>query len=784
MLPVLSYGQHAKLDSLQHALEAAPEAAAATVAAWVAALEESPADSTSVAQGYYLLAQVQALADKGLLRRVHHLLGQMNTDTYAYDTAISHFQEAYALAVEAGDVRSQAEALAGKGDAASFNDQERKAVGTYQKALLCYQELEDEEQQATIAYYMGISLRRLGVVDSAGMYLEQARMMAERLELKALYVGILNVLGLLNEEKGNIVGALDLYQQALSVAEGMNLARRISALHNNIAILHKGQGDYAKAIEHYKKVVAINEAKGFDQIHLVQYNLGVVYAEMEDYQEAIPWLQRSLTNRQRLGLKSRQLAAAMMLAEVFEATGNPDSTDYYMGLGQALLPTIDRPRDQAFGYEQLAEINMHRGNFTLAEEQFLEARAIYQKTENIQNQSYIAEGLYELYQAMGDAKNALRYYQEHILFQDSLVNEEQIRALARKDEQYAYQQELIKKQSEIDLLDANQRIARLQYLTMAIALLVLLLVVFMAARQRIRRQKLQAEKLQEVSRFKEAMTGMVAHDLKNPLSVILNQSNPDAPAHHMAQQMLHLVSNMLDVHKMETTEVVPDTQALLLPSFVMRAANQVQPLVAEKNLKVNLDIPAEAVVQADPSLLYRVFINFLTNAIKFSPQNRTLTVSARAVVAGYQVSIRDEGVGIPEEQWESIFESFGQVEARKSGGIGSTGLGLTFCKLALAAHGTDIQIDSTVGVGTTFSFVLPKGEETVAAAAQKSSPTEDRLKIAREDWKELSVLLPQLKTLAVYEAVAIEAMLDKLRAEGQEETRRWVDSVLNAAYTG
>lgn len=113
----------------------------------------------------------------------------------------------------------------------------------------------------------------------------------------------------------------------------------------------------------------------------------------------------------------------------------------------------------------------------------------------------------------------------------------------------------------------------------------------------------------------------------------------------------------------------------------------------------------------------RVIANFVGNAIKFTPASGRIRVSVRVSNTGVRVSVSDTGPGIPPEFHERIFEKFGQVEAARHGAKHSSGLGLTFCKFAVEAHGGTIGVDSVVGQGSTFWFVVPQQGPAPTAAA-------------------------------------------------------------------
>ena len=120
---------------------------------------------------------------------------------------------------------------------------------------------------------------------------------------------------------------------------------------------------------------------------------------------------------------------------------------------------------------------------------------------------------------------------------------------------------------------------------------------------------------------------------------------------------------------------------------------------------------------ADDDKLRRILVNLLGNALKFTPRGGTITLEAKPDGECLRFGVRDTGEGIPKEAFERIFEKFGQVETRKSGRKMSTGLGLTFCRLATEAHGGSIWVESEVGVGSTFYFTIP-----LVAAGEAAPP--------------------------------------------------------------
>jgi signal transduction histidine kinase len=216
---------------------------------------------------------------------------------------------------------------------------------------------------------------------------------------------------------------------------------------------------------------------------------------------------------------------------------------------------------------------------------------------------------------------------------------------------------------------------------------------------------------------------MIVHDLRSPLTGIsgfidltlaleketLTEDGLDylQTAKHSTTAVIDMVSAVLDVSKMEAGEM---KLHLVECDLVRIAADLISGMQSLKEAReMILDAPpAPVTVVADGDLLLRVIQNLLGNALKFTPSDGRIRLGIQPDKDRICVTVRDNGPGIPAEYLEKIFEKFGQVEARANRRKFSTGLGLTFCKLAVEAHGGSIGVESEVGNGSKFWFVLPK----------------------------------------------------------------------------
>lgn len=225
------------------------------------------------------------------------------------------------------------------------------------------------------------------------------------------------------------------------------------------------------------------------------------------------------------------------------------------------------------------------------------------------------------------------------------------------------------------------------------------------------------QSLIELSQFKEDMTHMIVHDLKSPLNIIVNAEEiyDENLRLEMVKgsgyRMLNLVNNILDVYKYENVAFDLNIGQFKLVDVINKALNEVDFIVKNRSINLVINKNLNTDINADKELVHRVFSNLLSNAVKFSPKSGTITidmiVDQNNIV---KVSVANEGPGIPKDRQKHIFERFGQNEKRDSGNISSTGLGLTFCEMAIEAHKGKIGVISETDTGVEFWFTLPESK--------------------------------------------------------------------------
>jgi two-component system, sensor histidine kinase and response regulator len=240
-------------------------------------------------------------------------------------------------------------------------------------------------------------------------------------------------------------------------------------------------------------------------------------------------------------------------------------------------------------------------------------------------------------------------------------------------------------------------------------------------------------KLQALERMKDDLMKMIVHDLKSPLSGVLatlevvldgdagelnadqRQLLFDAQGH--GNTMLQLIDDLLELARLEESSLVVERERVEVDRLIRSVAEEWKVRLERGGATLHVDDGAGLVIHADAYLLRRVFGNLVGNALRHAGPAVRIEISARPEPQGQAVlfSVADNGVGIPPEYHELIFRKFGSLQRADAAGSVSSGIGLTFCKLAVEAHGGRIWVESEAGKGSAFRFRIPVGSLGSAA---------------------------------------------------------------------
>jgi GAF domain-containing protein len=230
------------------------------------------------------------------------------------------------------------------------------------------------------------------------------------------------------------------------------------------------------------------------------------------------------------------------------------------------------------------------------------------------------------------------------------------------------------------------------------------------------------EELRELHRLKTEFLQNVSHELRTPLTFIksyvqlilegaMGEINPElqgplAIVDQRTDAMIRLVNDVISLEQMDMGKY--EFQPVSLAEVATRAVQGAAMAAKKSNIAIELQLSNDLpLLHADPGRLGQVFDNLLGNAIKFSPAGKTITVRAGRDGDFARVDVEDQGIGIPADKLDQIFDRFYQVDGSTTRRYAGTGLGLAIVKSIVESHGGQIIVESAVGAGSTFSFILP-----------------------------------------------------------------------------
>jgi signal transduction histidine kinase/CheY-like chemotaxis protein len=257
------------------------------------------------------------------------------------------------------------------------------------------------------------------------------------------------------------------------------------------------------------------------------------------------------------------------------------------------------------------------------------------------------------------------------------------------------------------------------------------------------------QQVEEISRAKSAFLSNMSHELRTPLNMVIgytssilgmpqmykNEALPEVFRKDIeliqssGQYLLTLINDILDLSKIESGKFEINPVAFDLTVVLQGVMATALGLVKDKPIQLKPDYPEKLpLIWGDPLRIRQILLNLMSNAIKYTTSG-SVTLSVRVNGEKIEIAVMDTGIGIPKEVISTIFDRFEQVQ--KNTNIQGTGLGLDISQRLAHMHGSEITIESTVGVGSSFAFELPLATEAQASSFREDATIHDITGIKR-----------------------------------------------------
>lgn len=787
---------------------------------------------------FFLLVMVFAFARANSIESLQDSVAEMHLaainrfdKTQQFDSMHLHAARLLDYAIEKHLCRYKS--LAYRKIGASFTDRNRldSAYYYYQKSADSYAACGDSIGEGQIYVIVGYRHYVNNDPNKAMLYYLKG---IEKLTHSDAYfwLGLANEnAGFLYFEQGDYFNALKHYQDALQAFKAIDYLENMGKLNTKMGIIYRKTNDKVKEEKAYLAAIAyLEQIDTTVSLGMAYNNLSELYLDRGKTAEGVELLEKAkeiyLKMDYQLGMCSYYAVMAY-----YHFSKSPPDYQKVIELNRKSIAIAEAYED----FRQFADASYYLGTALMRTNQFAQAKKVLekafaaaQKYQYLSELGKLSEALAHLYEELGYTEKALNTYKLHMAFNDSLAGEQKIKEFTNLDLSYRFKQQQLS-----DSLKSEQRRLALQYeyeskirtqklFNNFVIILALLLLVFAAymifARRRlknrnrilaIKNQQISEQKkeieiysrsinkayvqLQKLDEYKQATTSMLVHDLKNPLNLLVNidlfesEKEKDSIVKQTSKQMLHLVMNLLDINKAEENKVVLNLKEVELSKIIGLAVQETSYLTEQKNITITNTSLLEFELKADHDLFKRVLVNLLTNAIKYSPNNERITIHCGVTdLQKLRITIKDQGAGIDPKYHQLIFEKFKQVNKMRSGSIGSTGLGLAFCKMAVEAHGWSMGLISKTGEGAEFWIDIPDFEQCglLLKTAEYHENTENQnlsSLLNEAERVQLNHLFDALKNQPIFAKSDIKAILQQMQQLQIKAIGAWIKKVQIAA---
>ena len=287
------------------------------------------------------------------------------------------------------------------------------------------------------------------------------------------------------------------------------------------------------------------------------------------------------------------------------------------------------------------------------------------------------------------------------------------------------------------------------------------------------------QQLEEANRDKDAFLANMSHELKTPLnsinvisSVMMQNKSSKLDEkdvknltiiNNCGNDLLSMINSVLDVSKLEAKEVVLNLEKIDLYEIILEIKDMIEPQIKEKNLIFELRYDNSIkYIYSDKIKIKQIIKNFLSNSLKFTSKGKiSLDISCRNEYV--DISVIDEGIGIPKNKIETIFQRFKQVDATTTRKYGGTGLGLAISNDIAKLLGGNISVESQVEKGSVFTLSIPKNSNKLKAKEEKRV-----LFLHKEPITFLSIIVNLKKHMQIIQVDSLVKFIDQIKNESYD----------------
>lgn len=536
---------------------------------------------------------------------------------------------------------------------------------------------------------------------------------------------------------------LDYSQKALDYATKTNNQKSIADSYSNLGIIYLELKKYNDAVDVLIKSIAVYSTLPFSSEQaFAHYSLGVCYIEKNNFAMAEKNFNAADVIYKKIKIPSAIEMLNLQKGIVYKEKGK---TELAMSLFEKIIikpDTIDNNKNKSEALYQVGKIEIEKKRYNLANN-YLQ-RALTFNKNNLEQKSNIVLALSQSFENSMDIEKAHEYLKKYLQLKDSLtyINSKKIGV---EDFTSFKESEKLKHIEQIDKVNKSQQKANtfaklISILAIALISILSLLSLSLYKNNILRTQsnmllkqknaelQVAKENAEKASKARSEFLSTVSHELRTPLNAIngithlLLEENPkESQMNYLTSlkfsgnYLLTFINDILEINRIESENIPIEKINCNLKLQLINIQNSFKEIAQENNNTFTLDfdsaIPENLI--CDPTKLSQIFINLVNNSLKFTKKGHVQLIAKLVKIEDNNIlvsfKVTDNGIGIPEDKQAEIFDSFSQGSIEINRKYGGTGLGLSIVKKLIELLGGKIQLNSKVGLGTTFSFTLPFG---------------------------------------------------------------------------
>ncbi len=518
-----------------------------------------------------------------------------------------------------------------------------------------------------------------------------------------------------------------------TLLEGIDFVRKAGLPEHYVGQYYLSVAEIRYAMQDYESsLLALDSADVYvksddwlvrTEIHNLKAILAAEYKA--NFRLSINEFRNAQTAARKISNTESYLNALSNEAFTYSQMGNVDSAEIITAhiLKEAIQN--ENRQWQAISSYYLADYQIKRENFKDALSNAKRAQSMFGTQMDYDHQLQLTHILYLSHKGLGHYKEALSYYEQYETLVDSLSGKETLRQIVEleKDLQFEKEEAALKLAHEKEV--AAEKLAR-NRLTIGLSALGFLLLIGLYFGSRLRKQKIQ---LEELGRVKDHIFAVIAHDLRAPalafrglskkIKYLVRNKEYDTmdklgeSLEKSTDRLYGITDNLINWAILEMDVLTIKKDVIQVSNMLLDVIALFEPELQRKNIEIHNKINIDQHLICDEESFKIIFRNVLDNALKHTPTNGRIDLQSRDTDGLIKISIRDNGQGIHADQLENIFKLSKEKSQADTEGKKSTGLGLYLIKKLIERNHGSIEIESSIGNGTTVEVALPKVKHMV-----------------------------------------------------------------------